>query len=308
MVGASLLTLVGPAVGEMIATLPPVFTSASNDAPNELGLPYEDVSFQTTNGLTLRGWFVPADQANAPAVLYAPGTGQDQRSGLALVRPFHQAGYHVLLFSYRGYGQSDGNQAGFTYGYAESRDVDAAVRFLVETKGIDRVGVIGYSAGAVSVILSAARNPLVSTVVAVAPYNCVAEVWSTSRPALVPAIVQDWALWLAEKRKGFDRNQVCPVDVVDQIAPRPLLVIHGTSDERILESQVRRLFAAAGQPKDLWLVPGATHASIRNQVLDGLTPQVVAFLDKTLAPKAAGGRWLGPTAEPLPMRANISIQ
>ncbi len=288
--GASLLTLVGPAIGETIATLPPLFSRQDTNPLTESGLSYEEVAFPTDDGLTLRGWFIPAayrleggtSQAGAPAVVYVPGTGQDLHSGLSLVAPFHAAGYHVLLFSYRGSGQSDGNWLRFSYGDAESRDVDAAVRFLSETKGVSRVGAIGYSAGAVSAILSAARNPQIGVVVAVAPYNCVDEVWQTGRPAVMPAFLQDLTLWLTEKRKGFDRDRICPVEVVDQIAPRPLLVIHGTDDRRILESQVQRLFAAADEPKSLWLVPGATHNSIRTPVLDELAPQVVGFLDRAL--------------------------
>jgi dipeptidyl aminopeptidase/acylaminoacyl peptidase len=277
--GASLLTLVGPAIGETIATLPPLFSRQDTNPLTDAGLSYEEVAFPTDDGLMLRGWFIPADQAGAPAVLYVPGTGRDQRSGLSLAAPFHTAGYHVLLFSYRGSGQSDGNWLRFSYGDAESRDVDAAVRFLSETKGVSRVATIGYSAGAVSAILSAARNPQIGAVVAVAPYNCVEEVWQTGRPAVMPAFLQDLTLWLTEKRKGFDRDRICPVNVVDQIAPRPLLVIHGTEDRRILESQVERLFAAASEPKSLWLVPGATHNSIRTPVLDELSAQVVGFLD-----------------------------
>jgi uncharacterized protein len=277
--GASLLTLVGPAIGETIATLPPLFSRQDKNPLTEAGLRYEEVAFPTDDGLMLRGWFIPADRPGAPAVVYVPGTGRDQRSGLSLVAPFHRAGYHVLLFSYRGSGQSDGNWLRFSYGDAESRDVDAAVSFLSQTKGVGWVGAIGYSAGAVSAILSAARNPHIEAVVAVAPYNCVDEVWQTGRPALMPAFLQDLTLWLTEKRKGFDRAQVCPVNVVDKIAPRPLLVIHGTDDRRILESQVERLFAAAGEPKSLWLVPGATHNTIRTPMLDELSAQVVGFLD-----------------------------
>ena len=130
--------------------------------------------------------------------------------------------------------------------------------------------------------LSAARNPQIGAVVAVALYNCVDEVWQTGRPAMMPAFLQDLTLWLTEKRKGFDRDRICPVDVVDQIAPRPLLVIHGSEDRRILETQVRRLFAAASEPKSLWLVPGATHNSIRTPVLDELAPRVVSFMDGAL--------------------------
>lgn len=277
--GATLLTFVGPVIGETIATFPPFFTRETPNPQSEFGLPYEDVAFPTTEGLMLRGWFIPSEKADAPAILYAPATSHDQRSGLSLVSAFHQAGYHVLLFSYRGHAQSDGDWGKFTYGDAESRDVDAAVRFLRDDKGIDRIAAIGHSVGAVSAILSAARNPAIGAVVAVAPFTCVNEVWHTNRPGVVPSFILRWTLWVVEKTKGFDRDDICPLDVVERIAPRPLLVIHGTGDQRIPEEQVRRLFDAARKPKSLWMVDGATHSGIRTPVLDTLAPDVISFLD-----------------------------
>lgn len=203
---------------------------------------------------------------------------------------FHQAGYHVLLFSYRGHALSDGKRGDFTYGDRESHDVDAAVRFLHESKGIEKIGVIGHSAGAVSAIVSGARNPDVGAVVAVAPFSSVDEVWHTSRPTLVPAFILDWTLWAAERTRGFSRHEASPVTVIGGIAPRPLLVVHGTDDERITEDQIRHLFEVAGEPKTLWLVDGAGHASIRDPVLDRLAPDVIAFLDAALAyPKEQRG-------------------
>ncbi len=280
--GISLLTLAGPIVGEMIAIFPPSFPKEHVTPLTGLGLPYEEVAFPTTDGLILRGWFIPAGQPDAPAVIYAPATGNDQRSGLSLVPAFHRAGYHVLLFSYRGHALSDGQRGAFTYGDAESRDLDAAVHFLFQVKGIRHIGLIGHSVGAASAILSAARNPEVGAVVAVAPFNCMAEVWTTSRPPFVPTFLLNWTMWAVERLRGFHREKVCPVEVVDQIAPRPLLIIHGTEDRRITEAQVRRLFAVARQPKSLWLVRGATHGSIRSPVLDELAPQVIAFFDGSL--------------------------
>jgi dipeptidyl aminopeptidase/acylaminoacyl peptidase len=277
--GATLLTLAAPLVGEIIAILPPAFRKADSAPMIESGLAYEDVSFPTTDGLELRGWFFPAALPDAPAMIYAPATSHDQRSGLSLVPAFHDAGYHVLLFSYRGHALSDGRKGQFTYGEAESRDVEAAAQFLFESKGLNRISVVGHSAGAVSAILGAARNPRIGAVVAVAPFNCVAEVWHTSRPSLVPAPVLNWALWVAEKTRGFDREQVCPLRVVEQIAPRPLLVIHGTEDHRITEKQVRELYAAAEEPKSLWLVDGASHDGIRNPMLDILSEEVISFLN-----------------------------
>jgi len=269
-------------VGELVATLPPLFPKETINPLTEWNLPYKDVAFPTSDGLTLRGWFVPAGRPDAPAILYAPATGHDQRSGLSLVPAFHDAGYHVLLFSYRGHALSDGDRWGFTYGDAESRDVDAAARFLRETRGIRHIGALGHSVGAVSSILSAARNPRIGAVVAVAPFNCLDEVWHTNRPTLVPTSVLNLTLRLTEKRKGFNREEVCPLEVVDRIAPRPLLVIHGLDDRRITGEQVRRLFAAAQEPKTLWLIEGATHGGIRTPVLDELAPDVIAFFDAAL--------------------------
>ena len=277
--GVTLLTLAAPVLGETIATMPPAFPAAASDSPASVGLDYEDVTFATTDGLTLRGWFFPADHLDAPAMIYAPSTSHDQRSGLSLVPSFHDAGYHVLLFSYRGHALSDGRKGSFTYGDAESRDVEAAAQYLFEEKGIGNIAVVGHSAGAVSAILSAARNPLIGAVVAVAPYSCVTEVWQTSRPTLVPSFVMDWTLWVSEKTRGFSREQVCPIRVVEQIAPRPLLVIHGSDDRRITEDQVRELFAAAAAPKSLWLVEGASHDGIRNPMLDVLAQDVITFLN-----------------------------
>jgi len=282
LIGTSLLTFVGPIVGELIATLPPAFPRGDTNPWTELALSYEEVVFPTTDGLMLRGWFIPTDRPNAPAILYAHATAHDQRSGLSLVSEFHAAGYHVLLFSYRGHALSDGNGWGFTYGDAESKDVDAAVQFLRETKGIRRIGAIGHSVGAVSIILSAARNPEIGAVAAVAPFNSVDEVWHTSRPALMPSFLLDLTLRLAEKRKGFNRNEISPLEAVHRIAPRPLLVIHGMDDRRITEAQVRRLFEVAREPKALWLVDGATHAGIRDVALGEMAPDVIAFFDAAL--------------------------
>jgi dipeptidyl aminopeptidase/acylaminoacyl peptidase len=200
-----------------------------------------------------------------------------------LVAPFHEAGYHVLLFSYRGHGNSDGNRFGFTYGALESRDIDAATQYLNETKGIQQIGAIGHSAGAVSVILSAARNPLISAVVAASPFNSVEEVWETNRPGYFPKPILDLSMKLAEFRKGFSRIEVRPQDVVSLISPRPFLLVHGIEDERITQDQAMKLYAAAKEPKCMWLAEGARHGEVRTQVLDESIQDIITFFDKVLS-------------------------
>lgn len=284
--GLSLLSVGGPILGEMIATMAPIYTKKDSATLPNLGIPVEQVSFQSSDDLNLSGWFFPADDSASPAILYAPATARDQRSGLSLVVPFHQAGYHVLLFSYRGHGTSDGDRFGFTYGAAESRDVDAAVQYLSEERGIKKIGAIGHSAGAVSIILSASRNPQISAIVAASPFNSVEEIWETNRPVLFPKPLYNLTMWFSEFRKGFSRHQVRAQDVIGKIAPRPLLLLHGSADKRITQEQALQLYSEAKEPKRLWIIEGATHDSVRYPSLDVLSGQILSFFDKALRSQA----------------------
>jgi dipeptidyl aminopeptidase/acylaminoacyl peptidase len=275
-------TLGAPLLGELIATSPPPYTKRATLSAASLGVSFEEVSFPATDGTALRGWFFPAERSDAPAILYAPSTASDQRSGLSLVMPFHRAGYAVLLFSYRGTGSSDGNRFAFTYGAKESEDVDAAIRFLSEAKGVQHIGAVGHSAGAVSIILSASRNVDLEAVVAASPFPSLEEIWESNRPAFIPPPLQEMAFQFSEWTRGYSRQQIRPLDVIDRISPRPLLLIHGSRDSRISFEQSRRLFYAAREPKQLWVAEGASHAEVRSPVLDSMADEMILFFDRAL--------------------------
>lgn len=68
-------------------------------------------------------------------------------------------------------------------------------------------------------------------------------------------------IWGTELRLGCRLRTVSPIRVVRRLAPRPLLVIHGMQDLGIPPEEGKALFEMAGQPKELWLVPGADHVS-----------------------------------------------
>ena len=280
MVGLSTLLVSSPTLGEMIATMAPIYPKKDELLVRRLGIPFESVSFPTSDGIMLQGWFFPGSKPDNPAIIYAPATSKDQRSGISLVLPFHQADYHVLLFSYRGHGNSEGNRFGFTYGAYESKDIDAAAAFLTEVKSIDKIGVIGHSAGASSAILSAARNTQIDAVVAAAPFSSVEDIWNTNRPKFFPKPLFELTFKFAEFRKKFSRNEVRPQDVIAQISPRPLLLIHGIDDQRITEQQAIELFDVANEPKCMWLVEDADHAEVRAPLLDFQIQNILSFYNK----------------------------
>lgn len=284
--GAALLLAASPMIGEIVATTSPLTITYPR---KYLDLKHDEVAFPTSDGLTLRGWFFPAEDPRAPAVLYAPATAKDQRQGLSLVRPLLKAGYQVLLFSYRGSGSSDGNRFAFSYGARESIDIDAAVRFLSDTRGIQRIGAIGHSAGAVSIILSAARNANIDALVAAAPFTSLQDIWQDNRPAYFPS---DWfshSQQIFQLRKDFSQSEVRPIDVVASISPRPILFINGLADQRIPTQQASRLYDAAGLPKQVIWLPDAGHAEVRSPGLDNLIPQIVRFLDASLRSQVVRG-------------------
>jgi fermentation-respiration switch protein FrsA (DUF1100 family) len=188
----------------------------------------------------------------------------------------------VLLFSYRGHGQSDGNRFGFTYGAKESSDVDAAVRFLSEDKGIQQIGAVGHSVGAASVLLSAAGNSHIRAVVAASAFPTLEELWVSNKPAILPRLLLDMGRELSERFRGYSQDEVRPKDVIGQISPRPVLIVHGAEDKRISREQATDLFAAAEGPKQLWLVEDAGHGEVRFPVLDTLIEDIIAFFDEAI--------------------------
>jgi fermentation-respiration switch protein FrsA (DUF1100 family) len=67
------------------------------------------------------------------------------------------------------------------------------------------------------------------------------------------------AIFLASLRLGTWLWNFSPIDEVGKIAPRPFLLIHAERDQRMPLSDIKALMAAAGEPKELWVVPGADH-------------------------------------------------
>ncbi len=149
--------------------------------PADYGLAYEEVAFQSPDGLTLKGWWVPAygdvssEAGNRAVVLLHPMFGNRhgcsvQGRGwprllrvevdlLKTARDFHQAGYGALVFDFRSHGQSQrGLCAG---GLAEDQDVAAAVDYVfgrLAEAGPPQVGVVGFGLGAAAAIVALGRD------------------------------------------------------------------------------------------------------------------------------------------------------
>jgi dipeptidyl aminopeptidase/acylaminoacyl peptidase len=221
------------------------------------------------DGLDLRGELhVPSRDRSHPALCIChgiPATPPDpaDRGYAVLAERFCRAGFVTLIFNFRGTGRSQGNLdiLGWT------RDLRAALDLLYNLKEADKkhLCLLGFSGGAAVSVYAAAHDPRVSLVVTCA---CPADFQSLHQRETPVETIQrfrqigairdkDFPPSIEEWQKGFET--VTPINWVDRVSPRPLLVVHGDADELVPVEHARRLYQKAKEPKELKVIPRAEH-------------------------------------------------
>jgi fermentation-respiration switch protein FrsA (DUF1100 family) len=283
-----LLLLLGAAVVFLFFVFPLslsyVFTHVSRvkvPAAN-LGAPHEAVAFRTSDGLTLRGWYVPS--RNGAAVVAFPGRAGPQKPARMLVRH----GYGVLLFDRRGEGESDGDPNAF--GWAMDRDLKAAAAFLRHRSDVEpnRIGGIGLSVGGEMLIQTAAESAAYKAIVSEgAGARSLRE--NLEKPRTLSELsALGVSLGLTTGVALFS-NHLPPPNLKQlsaRIAPRSVFFIyalHGTGGE---EKQLNpKYYAAAGEPKQIWEIPEAAHTGGIDARPQEYERRVVGFFDDALLGK-----------------------
>jgi dipeptidyl aminopeptidase/acylaminoacyl peptidase len=247
--------------------------------PADLGLAYEEIRFTTGDGVTLSGWLVPAGRETRAAVVLLHGYSWNRLPWLAGFVPWLQSRYHVLQFDFRGHGSSD--DALITLGTLEQRDVAAAVQFLAG-RGLGPIALMGISMGG-SVAIMAAPDLPVAAVVADAAYADLRNpIANRLREAGYPLVrLGAWLVVVAASIRARVRLR-SPIQRVAQIAPRGLLLIIPGGDAVVSPGQSQRLYRAAGEPKELFLVEGAAHADAHSLAPEAYERRVLEFLARHL--------------------------
>ena len=250
------------------------------ETPADRGLEYRDVEFPSTDGITLRGWYLPSE--NGAAIIAGHGIGGNRLLEPAEMLSRH--GYGVLTFDWRAHGESDGELC--TFGYYEVRDVEGALAWLREQADVDpeRIGMLGESMGAVTAIRAAAALPGIKAVVADSAYPDLEEgignVWrGTGLPAFPFVPLQ---ISLGEWRTGLELDTMQPLKDVAAISPRPILILAGGQDPITGPDAGQRYYEAAGEPKELWFEPEMGHVSFWLTLPDEYEQRVVEFFDAAL--------------------------
>ncbi len=253
------------------------------ETPADRGLDYHDVAFRATDGLTLRGWYLPSQ--NGAAVIVGHGIGGHRLLEPAVMLARH--GYGVLTFDWRAHGESDGDLC--TFGYHEVRDVAGALAWLQQQSGLDpqRIGILGESMGAVTAIRAMSHLPELRAVVAQSPYvdlgESVRNIWRDSGLPAFPFVPLQIAL--GEWRTGLHLDDMQPLDDMAAISPRPVFILAGGQDPITGPDAGQRYYDAAGEPKELWFEPDLGHLAFSQVYPDEYERRVVGFFDAALDPQ-----------------------
>jgi len=259
-------------------------------SPDHLGLDYEDVIFTTSDGIQLKGWFIPSPYSRA-AVILGHGFTRSRQEMLDVAAMLSRNCYNVLLFDWRAHGESGGEQT--TFGYEEVKDVAAALDYLSTRPEVDseHIGMLGKSLGAAIAIRGGAALPQLKAIVADSPFPSLQdsiEVGVRRRGPLGVWPLRPIALYLGTVTIGVDPDLVRPIDDIKAISPRPVLIMHGGRDELVPADTGQRLYAAAGQPKLLWYEPDAAHVKLSTRHPVEYEMRMVDFFDNALKDESAG--------------------
>jgi alpha/beta superfamily hydrolase len=225
---------------------------------DHLGAAHETVTFETNDGLTLEGWYIPS--RNGAAIISFPGRKGPQRQARMLARH----GYGVLVFDRRGEGRSEGTPD--ILGWGGDEDIKAAIRYLQHRPDVDpkRIGGIGLSVGGELMLETAAETPDLAAVVSegAGARTMAEEVDDEAVPAR-DRLLTHATYALRDAVHAVATNRTPPQHLktlVPKIAPRPLLLI-ADPESRNGEKLNRLYYKTAREPKALWEIPHAGHVN-----------------------------------------------
>lgn len=270
--------------------------------PRTFGLEFTEEVFASADGLTLKGWFVPAQGPRAhgkpgpvlptdKTLIVCHGWGANRSDILERTTFLNtEGGYNLFYFDFRNHGDSGSGKSSLTK--LEIGDLEAALSHLRAAHPAEarRVALYGMSMGAAVCLWVAAQHPDIRGVAAESPFGSYRDVvirfgrMYYNMPRVPFALI---TLWAVRWRLGFDPQDYSPLGVVGKIAPRPLFLLQGDKDARMPVMEGERLFAAAGEPKTLWTVPGANHGEVAEWGGRDYRQKLLDFYGRVFAPPAS---------------------
>jgi pimeloyl-ACP methyl ester carboxylesterase len=243
----------------------------------------EEVRYPSDSGATLSAWLVTPEEPRAGVVLLH-GIHADRRAMLGRAALLSASGFVCLLPDLQGHGESLGER--ITFGYLESSDALASVDYLRARYPALRIGGIGLSLGGASFLLAGERLE-VDALVVESVYATIEEAVGnriSMRVGPFSRLLTPLLLVQLGPRLGFRSEDLRPVERIENLKC-PCYIVSGAEDRCTPEAEARRLYEAAPDPKELWMVSGAGHVDLLERDPRGYRENILPFLTEHLVEK-----------------------
>ncbi|MDH4163162.1 MAG: alpha/beta hydrolase [Nitrospirota bacterium] len=235
---------------------------------------HQDVYFTTDDGSILHGWFFKAREP-VGSILILHGNAENISTHVNGVLWFVANGFNVFIFDYRGYGRSEGVP---TLGGIQ-RDAEAAFRRLLTLPTVDpdRTILFGQSLGGTVAVNLVAATPAKEHIKALVIDSAFA-----SHRIIAREKISHFCIWpFPDLLSPFFSSRFSPMKRIADVSPVPVLILQGLHDTIVPPDHSELLFAAAHQPKELWLTTEAGH--IRSTAAPAVRERLKVWLLEQLA-------------------------
>jgi len=265
--GAGLLLLQGCFTGAFYQP-----DQVRRETPADYNLQFEEVFFSSRDGTRLHGWFVPATGPAVGTVVYFHGNSGNLTYYLQQIYWLPASGFNLFTFDYRGYGRSEGKPT--KCGVYE--DSVAAMEFILTKPEIDHdnVFVFGQSLGGANAIAVTAKNDFPQIRAVAVEGTFYSYRWeardmmmATTREKIgnVPCLaLQLWPVSFFAVTDSYS-----PGEYIHQVSPIPVLLIQCLQDTIVSYRHGERLYEAAKDPKELWMINGCSHVEVFTEAQSG---------------------------------------
>jgi hypothetical protein len=204
--------------------------------PAALGLRFEEVCFETDDGLQLGGWLVPHECPRG-SIIFCHGHGRNRGQALGFLRMLHNFRLNILAFDFRGHGDSPGHTE--TFGQREIHDLVAAEGYLRQRFPEQPILLVGISYGAAVALQALPQLPHVRAV------------WSEGCFSRLSSVVENKFSWLPSLLRrpviasykvlawldcGFWGSEINPIHRIENTHV-PIYFCHGMEDELLIAAQ-----------------------------------------------------------------------
>ncbi len=253
--------------------------------PADYNLQAEAITISTPDGYRFQGYFITG--TNKATIIMPPPFSSGKSARLPEAAMLAEHGYAVLMFESRRCAEA----GPLSLGYREVDDVAAALDYLAARPDVDseRIGIYGFSSAGATAVMAAARYLQLRAVIAEGGYgdfvnNAVGQDRRNGFLARNFMSLYRWGTYLSYRWiTRLDIRLLSPVSVIDQISPRPILLIYGSREVSL--SGGRQQQVAAGENAELWIVPGAGHGNYLSVAPEAYEARVVTFFDEALLEK-----------------------